>query len=136
MNIIKTLAATLMLLALNAQADVSRAAFTSAIEAREPVDQIGQLANDKSSIFFFTEITGMSGKTITHRWQYNGETRFEISFQAGADRWRVWSNKTLSPDALGEWKVTVVDEAGNVLREESFAYVPAANTAAPAAPAQ
>ncbi|MDQ1363666.1 MAG: hypothetical protein QG652_1528 [Pseudomonadota bacterium] len=119
-----------------ALADISRAAFTSAIEGREPVDQLSQLGNDKTSVYFFTEITGLNGHTITHRWEFGGEPRFEISFSVGADRWRVWSNKTLAPEMTGEWKVVVLDEAGFILRTELLNYVAASAPAEPAPAAQ
>jgi len=124
------IASALLLLAVSAltpaMADISRAAFTTAIEGREPVDQLTQLGNDKTGVYFFTEITGMSGHTITHRWEFGGETRFEISFSVGADRWRVWSNKVMAPEMTGEWKVVVLDEAGFILRTEILNYVAAA----------
>ena len=133
MKILPILASILLLATFSAQADIARATFTNAIEGREPVDQVTQLGNDKTSIYFFTEITGMSGHTITHRWEFGGEPRFEMTFSVGADRWRVWSNKTLSPDMIGEWKVVVLDEAGFVLRTELLNYT-AADAAVPAAP--
>lgn len=143
MKFIPIISRVLLLLAATAitpaLADISRAAFTSTIEGREPVEQLKELANDKTAIYFFTEITGMSGHTITHRWEFGGEHKFEMSFSVGADRWRVWSNKTLAPEMTGEWKVVVVDEAGTELRTETLNYVAAsaapAETAPVAAPA-
>ena len=133
MKITHLIASALLLIAGSAQADIARATFTTAIEGREPVDQITQLGDDKTSVYFFTEITGMNGHSITHRWEFGGEPRFEMSFSVGADRWRVWSNKTLTPGAPGEWKVVVLDEAGYVLRTEVLNYGAAAATTAPAA---
>jgi len=128
MNTMKILLAGLLLmLAASAQADdgVARSVFTTGIQDREPVDQVGQLSNDHTQIYFFTEIQGMNGHTITHRWEQGGEVRAEVTFNVGGDRWRVWSSKILEPSWLGEWQVSVVDEGGNVLAQESFAYIPA-----------
>lgn len=102
---------------------VSRSAFTSSIQEREPVDQIVEFENDQSKIFFFTEIKGMQGYTITHRWQYGGEKQAEVSFKINANRWRVWSSKNLISTRLGEWQVQVLDEGGNLLSQESFQYI-------------
>ena len=46
----------------------------------------------------------------------------ETSFDIGGDRWRVYSNKTLDPNLTGEWKVSVVDEAGATLGANTFTY--------------
>ena len=88
---------------------------------------MGQLTNDNTAINFFTEIRGMEGHAITHRWERDGEVQAEVTFNVGGNRWRVWSSKNLHPEWLGNWQVSVVDEGGNVLAQESFAYIPAAD---------
>ncbi len=105
--------------------EVTRAVFTTGIKDREPVDKITTLTNDKDKIYFFTEIHNMSGHIVKHRWVYNGKTMAEVEFGVGGPRWRVWSTKSLLPQWTGEWKVSVVDEAGKVLNESSFTYTKA-----------
>lgn len=102
--------------------EVARATFTTGIQDREPVDQITTLTTDKDKIYFFTDIRNMSGHIVKHRWEYNGKTMAEVEFGVGGPRWRVWSSKSLLPQWTGEWKVSVVDEAGKVLSESSFTY--------------
>ena len=109
----------------SAEDGVTRSVFTTAIDNREPVDQVGQLTNDHTLINFFTEIRGMEGHAITHRWEKDGEVQADVTFNVGGNRWRVWSSKNLQPGWLGNWQVSVVDEGGNVLAQESFAYIPA-----------
>ena len=133
MKVFKLILASILFVvfhAAQAEDGVARSAFTSAIEEKEPVDQITELGNDKSKIFFFTEIRGMEGHTIIHRWEQGGEVRAEVSFNVGANRWRVWSSKNLQSSWLGEWSVSVMDEGGNTLAQEKFNYIEA-----PAAPA-
>ncbi len=128
MKMIKMFVAVLLFtLTAVAQAEVgiARSVFTTQIQDREPVDQVGQLTNDNNRIYFFTEIQDMSGHTVTHRWERDGEVKAEVSFNVGGDRWRVWSSKNLQSDWLGEWKVSVIDEGGNTLAQESFSYIPA-----------
>jgi len=106
----------------NADDGVARSVFTSAIVEKEPVDQIKELTTDDKKIFFFTELKGMNGLTMIHRWEYNDKVMAEVSFDVRANRWRVWSSKNLLPRLTGEWKVSVVDEGGNILLTESFTY--------------
>src|SRR3990170_7528091 len=94
-------------------ANIARSQFTSAVISREPVDNIEILRNDVSTIYFFTELHNLEGQTITHRWEYQGATMAEVAFQVSAQRWRAWSNKQFSPQQTGEWKVSIVDQAGN-----------------------
>ena len=126
MKTMSFLTMVLMLLstAVFASDNIARSAFTNGVENREPVDKVGQLTTDKEKIYFFTEITGMAGHKVTHRWEHGGEVKAEVSFNVGSDRWRVWSSKNLQPQWVGEWIVSVVDETGNTLVEESMAYVP------------
>ena len=103
------------------------------IERYEPVDEIEVLANDQREARFFTEIRDLDGRTITHRWEYQGRVQAEVHFQVRGPRWRVYSLKTLRPLWLGEWTVHVVDEQGNVLHTATMDYVAAAPETPPEA---
>jgi len=103
--------------------EVTRAQFTTAIDAREPVDELTEAtAASTNKVYFFTELRDLEGQTVTHRWTHNGNTLAEVSFTPGSARWRVWSSKELLPEWTGTWMVAVVDAGGNVLTEKSFEY--------------
>lgn len=114
--------------------EVARAVFTSGIADREPIDQLDALANDVEEVVFFTEVRGLAGGELIHRWEYAGEVVAEVPFAIGGDRWRVWSTKQLPTGSLGEWSVTVVDGAGSPLATESFLYAEAAAPDTPISP--
>jgi hypothetical protein len=101
---------------------VTRAAFSTEISEREPVNQITVVTTEMDKVFFFTEIVGLAGMTVTHRWVYDGETKAEVQFQIGADRWRVYSSKTLIPEWVGTWSVDVLDGEGNKIYTASLDY--------------
>jgi len=124
-NIAAILLACLALLGANAQAEtgVSRTAFTTAIENKEPVSSLQEVSSDVRRIYFFTELKGLNGHTIFHRWEYNGQVLAEISFQVGGDRWRTWSSKNMLASWLGKWQVSVLDEGGNIIEQSSFEYI-------------
>jgi hypothetical protein len=103
--------------------EVARASFTSQIVEREPVDSIERLSADQPQILFFTELSGLAGQTVTHRWEHGGEVMAEVPFEVGADRWRVYSSKRLLPGWVGEWSVAVLDSQGRVLSTRSFEYL-------------
>lgn len=122
-----------------AEGDVARSAFATAIQDREPVDQIQSATTQTDTIYFFTELKDLEGQTVVHRWEHEGEVMAEVSFDVGGPRWRVWSSKELMPDWTGDWTVKVVDAAGNVLDSEQLQYEAApevadAGTAEQAAP--
>ena len=101
---------------------VARGTFTTAIDQREPVDRIDSLGNDHDRVFYFTEFVGVGGRQLTHRWEYEGEVKAEVPISIDGPRWRAYSSKNLAGGWLGEWKVSVVDETGNVVRTDSFVY--------------
>ena len=111
---------------------VTRALFTRQVKDLEPVDTISVLTNDKTRISYFTEIHGMAGQIITHRWEFNGKILLEIRLEVGSSRWRAYSSKTLDPRWLGEWKASAVDAAGGTLSVNTFTYMK--KSAAGAAP--
>jgi hypothetical protein len=102
---------------------VIRAMFTIGIDNREPVIMVDSISPDSyNSISFFTELQGMTGKTVTHQWLFDDKVMFEKSFEIGGERWRVWTSKTLLPDWTGTWTVKVLNEDGSVLERKSFEY--------------
>lgn len=107
---------------------IARSSFTTEIENREPVNSITKLNTDEHKIYYFTELKGMEGQQVTHRWEHNGKVMAEVPFQVGGQRWRVYSSKQLENDWTGEWKVSVVDGNGSTLGVNTFTYVKAPAT--------
>lgn len=111
---------------------VVRSAFTREIDEREPMENLQNLTNDNGQVKFFTELRDMRGQTAIHRWEYDGKVVAEIEFNVKGPRWRVWSSKSFVPQWTGDWKVSVVNGAGEVISEKTLSYdVAAAPVAAP-----
>lgn len=100
-----------------------RALITSAIENREPVDEIMSINKHQGRVYFFTEFSDMKGKQITHRWEYKGEIIANVNFNIGSNRWRCYSSKNILPEWTGIWTVYVVDDEGKTLKESLFEVV-------------
>ncbi len=99
---------------------VARAIFTTAIVDREPVDQVVSVGPDLDSIYFFTDLRNLQGRTVKHRWEFDGQFMGEIEFKVGGPRWRVYSKKSLYPNESGKWTVLVLDESGWPLHASIF----------------
>lgn len=111
------------------QGSVSRAQFSTAIVEREPADRVDTLSTATRKLFYFTELRGLAGQKVTHRWIYGGKTIAAITFDVNGARWRVHSSKNLLPEWTGTWTVEVVDSSGHVLHTDNFVYT-AVSTAA------
>ncbi len=103
-------------------ASVSRATFTTGVSEYEPTDSVTELTSDHVIVYFFSELNDLAGQTVVHRWEYNGELMSEVPLAVAGPRWRTYSSKNLEPMWVGEWTVSVVDEAGNVLAKRNLAY--------------
>ncbi len=103
--------------------DIPRAVFTTGIAEREPADNLDTLYTDVKTVYFFTELRNMSGKTVKHRWRHGGQVRAEVEFSVSGDRWRVHSSKKLVADWTGVWTAEVVGADGAVLASRSFSYL-------------
>lgn len=125
------LCAVLFISHAQAETGVSRSAFTSAIENKEPVSELKTISNDVDRVYFFTELSGLKGNSIIHRWEYNNQTVAEITFEIAADRWRTWSSKNIVPSWTGTWTVSVLDEGGNIIDQNAFEYVDAKDQTLP-----
>ncbi len=78
-------------------------------------------AGQEKRLMLYTELRGLAGQTVSHRWLRNGQTVAVISFKVEGDRWRVHSTKRVTPDMAGAWQVLVVDSRGATLASQSFA---------------
>ena len=108
---------------------VVRSAFTRSIDEREPIENLQKLTNDNGQVKFFTELRDMSGQTAIHRWEYEGKVVAEIEFNVKGPRWRVWSSKSFVPQWTGDWKVSVLNGAGEIISENNLRYdIAAAST--------
>lgn len=101
---------------------VARSIFTTLIDNREPVDKVKQVPEQTNDVFYFTELRDMAGQTAKHRWEYKGKVVAEVKFNVRGPRWRVWSKKSFTPGWAGDWKVSVVNGADEVISEEIIAF--------------
>ena len=105
-----------------AEGSVARAIVATGVVDREPMNDLERILAGNEKVFFFTELRGMEGKTIKHRWSYGGELLAEVEFNVGGPRWRIWSSKKMLPEWAGDWELAVVDSDGSILSEKSFSY--------------
>jgi hypothetical protein len=68
-----------------------------------------------------TRIVGAAEPTtVTHVWYREGKTMARVDLAVGSPSYRTVSSKQILPDWTGRWEVKVLDDAGTVLRSESF----------------
>jgi hypothetical protein len=108
--------------------NIARAMFTTAIDNREPVNRVLILENNFSELYFFTDLRHFQGKTIKHRWEYEGRTVDEKTFEVKGPRWRVYSLHKMDRNMLGRWTVVVTDEKDCPLKAVIFQYVQAGSS--------
>jgi hypothetical protein len=105
---------------------VARAQFTNGIRKLEPTDHLEPvIAANKEGLkrlYFFTELRGLKGQSVTHRWVHEGKTVASVRIDVGSNRWRAYSSKFLEPDKTGQWKVLVTDDNGETLQTARFIY--------------
>jgi hypothetical protein len=102
---------------------VMRTQFTSAVRNREPVDNLTDVNNGTAErIYCFTELSNMSGRFVTHSWEYRGEVMGTRRFRVDSPHSRIWSSRLLTPDRPGSWTVLVLSESGQVLAERTLDY--------------
>ena len=107
----------------NQRATVSRAIFTTAIEDREPIDQVLILSNRYNNIYFFSDLRHMENQKVIHRWEYEGKVVTSKIFKVSGPRWRVYSKLKLPANKTGTWRVVVTTEHGLPLKAAIFKYV-------------
>ena len=96
-----------------------RAVFTTQIQNKEPIDNLQSVSVAARQVSFFTELRNLTGKVATHRWSVGGIEIYKKDFSVGANRWRVWSTKTITPYS-GKMVVVQILVDGKVITQETL----------------
>jgi Protein of unknown function (DUF2914) len=103
---------------------VENATFTSGIADGAPVDFRQEFNADTPVIYYYTEVVGLRDQTVAHRWKLEGRLMQEVKLPVKSSRQKLWSTNAMQPEWTGNWTVEVVNERGEVINRQSFAYNP------------
>ncbi len=104
-----------------AAVSVSEAAVGTAVEDRVLVGQGFQFDSAVGKLYAFTRIVGAPDETqVSHRWYYGDQLMAEVSLPVRGTNWRTWSTKSVMPEWVGNWRVDVVSEGGDILDSLNF----------------
>lgn len=79
------------------------------------------VSRGEERVYLFTELRGLSGRTVVHRWELNGRVIQERQLPAKSAAWRTYSGLRITSSMTGSWRVAVVDAAtGSTLAELRF----------------
>lgn len=102
---------------------VVKAGFTTSNFDDEPTEDLSEIINSVPEVFFFSDLDGMAGQTVIHRWKYGGSVIANAEISVESPRFRAWSNYKMQPQWTGAWFVEVVDETGTVIATKTFAFM-------------
>jgi hypothetical protein len=103
-------------------ARVQLAARMQGLEPGPPIDLPVRLSQGQSrTIYFFTELRGLSGRSVLHRWEWNGRIMQERQLHPASQSWRAYTAMTITGDMRGSWRISAVDATtGKVLAAQRF----------------
>ena len=64
---------------------------------------------DTAVVYYYTEVVGLGGQKVTHRWKLEGKVTKEVVLPLKGSRQGVWSMHKMQPDRTGNWMVEVVN---------------------------
>lgn len=103
-------------------ASVTSKAFTASIVDGKPADNQKAFENSVATIYFFTELAGLKGETVTHRWKYAGRVIANAEISVTDDPFSTWSSNKMEPNWTGFWTVEVLDKNSKVVGVDTFEY--------------
>jgi hypothetical protein len=92
------------------------------LEPGPPIDVPVRLLKGQSrTIYFFTELRGLSGRPVLHRWERNDRIMQQRQLHPASQSWRAYTMMTITGNMRGSWRVSAVDAAtGKVLVGKRF----------------
>ncbi|MDQ7015634.1 MAG: DUF2914 domain-containing protein [Gammaproteobacteria bacterium] len=102
---------------------VVSAVFTPGVDSDgKPMGASERFFSSVKTVFFDTELDGLEGREITHRWFYQGKMVFEEGFVVDKSKFNAVSKKHMEPRKVGEWRVEV-RQKDTLLEEKTFTYL-------------
>jgi type II secretory pathway predicted ATPase ExeA len=103
-------------------ARVQLAVRMQGLEPGPPIDLPVRLSQGQArTIYFFTQLRGLNGRSVLHRWEWNNRMMKERQLHPASESWRAYTAMTIRGDMPGSWRVSAVDEkTGKVLAEQRF----------------
>ena len=92
--------------------------FAASIDSKEPVGINTEFEASVGKVSCWTRVTSSQAPTpLKHIWYKDDKKVFELPLTLKSQSGRLWSTKSIS---AGNWKVEIVDDAGNVVKSETF----------------
>lgn len=106
--------------------NIVRAQLATKLNGLEPANSVANQIKAKARgtvrVYYFNELHGLKGRTVTHQWTHDGKIYANVSAEIKSNTWLMYSSKALNSSMLGEWKIQVSDDKGNVLATRHFSY--------------
>lgn len=100
---------------------VDEMAICTSVEERQPVGVDTAFIKTVGQLYCFVKVSGESDSTsISHVWFFDGKEMAKIELVVKGKTWRTWSSKRIVEDWVGNWKVEVTTNTGNVLMTKEF----------------
>lgn len=101
-----------------APVQVIEIAFTTEVSSRTPVTRANSFDESAGEVFFWNRILAKKLPTkIRHVWYRNDKKVADYDLNIRYKRTRVWTGKTVKS---GQWRVEILDEAGEVVMTAMF----------------
>ena len=103
-----------------APAEGQAAAQPAAPAVAQPAAPASTPQFSAGTVCCYCKVSGTAPTTIKHVWYFGQNAVRTIELTVEGSPWRTWSNKTVSADMAGKWKVEIQDAAGTVLKTLEF----------------
>jgi hypothetical protein len=92
---------------------------------KEPVEVSDTFPNTIKKVYCWTKIRAFKIPTyVVHEWYYKDKKMASVKLDIKYPLFRTWSSKRIIPSWIGNWRVIVKDEEGNIIAVKSFSIQP------------
>jgi len=104
-----------------ARTDVLRINIAKDIKNLEPAGTGKTFGNNIGKLYCFTEIkTDEYPTKVVHVWLYNENIIAEVPLEINSATWRTYSSKKILPKWVGNWKVEIYSNDGELIDSMEF----------------
>ena len=101
--------------------EVSKSAVCENVVDREVVSEGSSFSGSVGKVYCYSKIANIQSHTeVIHAWYFGDAQRARVTLNVNPPAWRTYSSKVIQTHEVGNWRVEILDQSGNLLETVRF----------------
>jgi hypothetical protein len=101
--------------------NIEKSAVCENVVNREVVNEGSSFPTSVGKLYCFSKVANIDSYTeVVHTWYFGNTQRARVTLNVNPPAWRTYSSKNIQNHEIGDWRVEIRDQGGNLLETVRF----------------